>query len=42
MLAALLAIAVGAGASGAFNMVVDADIDRVMGRTRAARFHPAA
>ncbi|MGL5733303.1 MAG: heme o synthase, partial [Beijerinckiaceae bacterium] len=33
MLAALLAIAVGAGASGAFNMVADADIDRLMRRT---------
>lgn len=33
MLASLLAIAVGAGASGAFNMVADADIDRIMRRT---------
>ena len=33
MLAALLAIAIGAGASGAFNMVADADIDRIMRRT---------
>ena len=32
--AALLAIAVGAGASGALNMWYDADIDRVMRRTR--------
>ncbi|SLN33250.1 Protoheme IX farnesyltransferase [Oceanibacterium hippocampi] len=31
---ALLAIAVGAGASGAINMWYDADIDRVMARTR--------
>jgi protoheme IX farnesyltransferase len=31
----LLAIAVGAGASGALNMWYDADIDAVMGRTRA-------
>lgn len=30
---AILAIAVGAGASGALNMWYDADIDRVMGRT---------
>ncbi|MGL4324077.1 MAG: heme o synthase [Beijerinckiaceae bacterium] len=34
MLASLLAIAVGAGASGAFNMVADADIDRIMRRTQ--------
>ncbi|WP_421724590.1 heme o synthase [Bauldia sp.] len=33
-IAALLAIAVGAGASGALNMWWDADIDRVMRRTR--------
>jgi protoheme IX farnesyltransferase len=33
-LTALLAIAVGAGASGALNMAYDADIDRVMARTR--------
>jgi len=33
-MAALLAIAVGAGASGALNMWYDADIDRVMRRTR--------
>ncbi len=33
-LASLLAIAVGAGASGAFNMAADADIDAVMARTR--------
>ncbi|WP_157014981.1 heme o synthase [Mesorhizobium xinjiangense] len=33
-LIALLAIAVGAGASGALNMWYDADIDRVMSRTR--------
>ncbi|MET0606384.1 MAG: heme o synthase [Beijerinckiaceae bacterium] len=32
--AALLAIAVGAGASGAFNMAADADIDARMARTR--------
>jgi protoheme IX farnesyltransferase len=32
--AALLAIAVGAGASGAFNMAADADIDAVMSRTK--------
>jgi protoheme IX farnesyltransferase len=32
--AALLAIAVGAGASGALNMWYDADIDRIMRRTR--------
>src|SRR5215207_8839032 len=32
---ALLAIAVGAGAAGALNMWYDADIDRVMKRTRA-------
>jgi protoheme IX farnesyltransferase len=38
--AALLAIAVGAGASGALNMVVDADIDRIMART-AGRPIPA-
>src|SRR5690606_40657305 len=31
---ALLAIAVGAGAAGALNMWYDADIDRVMRRTR--------
>jgi heme o synthase len=31
---ALLAIAVGAGASGALNMAYDADIDRLMSRTR--------
>jgi protoheme IX farnesyltransferase len=34
-LSALLAIAVGAGASGALNMAYDADIDRVMSRTRS-------
>lgn len=33
-LTALLAIAVGAGASGALNMAYDADIDRLMSRTR--------
>ncbi|MCP4381145.1 MAG: protoheme IX farnesyltransferase [Hyphomicrobiales bacterium] len=33
-IAALLAIAVGAGASGALNMWYDADIDRLMRRTR--------
>ncbi|WP_425330030.1 heme o synthase [Terrirubrum flagellatum] len=33
-LASLLAIAVGAGASGAFNMAADADIDALMTRTR--------
>jgi heme o synthase len=33
-MASLLAIAVGAGASGALNMWYDADIDRVMRRTR--------
>ncbi len=33
--AALLAIAVGAGASGAFNMAADADIDAVMSRTKS-------
>jgi protoheme IX farnesyltransferase len=33
-LAALIAIAVGAGAAGALNMWYDADIDRVMTRTR--------
>lgn len=33
-LASLLAIAVGAGASGAFNMAADADIDAVMTRTK--------
>ena len=33
-IAALLAIAVGAGASGALNMWYDADIDKVMRRTR--------
>jgi protoheme IX farnesyltransferase len=33
-LAAILFIALGAGASGALNMWVDADIDRVMARTR--------
>jgi heme o synthase len=33
-LTALLAIAVGAGASGALNMAYDADIDRLMARTR--------
>ena len=42
---ALLAIAVGAGASGALNMWYDADIDAVMKRTAepagAARRHPA-
>lgn len=32
--ASLLAIAVGAGASGALNMAYDADIDRLMARTR--------
>ncbi len=32
--ASLLAIAVGAGASGALNMWYDADIDAIMGRTR--------
>jgi protoheme IX farnesyltransferase len=32
--AALLAIAVGAGASGAFNMAADADIDATMSRTK--------
>jgi protoheme IX farnesyltransferase len=31
---ALLAIAIGAGASGALNMAYDADIDRLMSRTR--------
>ena len=35
-LASLLAIAVGAGASGALNMWYDADIDRLMRRTRDA------
>ena len=35
-LAALLAIAVGAGASGALNMWYDADIDAIMARTRDA------
>jgi protoheme IX farnesyltransferase len=44
-LAALIAIAVGAGASGALNMWYDADIDAVMSRTRnrpipAGRIHP--
>jgi protoheme IX farnesyltransferase len=44
-LAALIAIAVGAGASGALNMWYDADIDAVMTRTRnrpipAGRVHP--
>src|SRR5688572_16693966 len=34
-LTALLAIAIGAGASGALNMAYDADIDRLMSRTRA-------
>lgn len=34
-LTALLAIAVGAGASGALNMAYDADIDRLMARTRS-------
>ena len=34
-LVALLAIAVGAGASGALNMWYDADIDAVMRRTRS-------
>ena len=34
-LAALLAIAVGAGASGALNMWYDADVDALMSRTRA-------
>lgn len=43
--AALLCIAVGAGAAGALNMWYDADIDAVMGRTRqrpipAGRMHP--
>jgi heme o synthase len=43
--AALIAIAVGAGASGALNMWYDADIDAVMTRTRnrpipAGRVHP--
>src|SRR5262249_45899802 len=33
--ASLLAIAVGAGASGALNMAYDADIDAVMVRTRS-------
>ena len=33
-LASLLAIAVGAGASGALNMAYDADVDRLMVRTR--------
>src|SRR5690554_1308379 len=33
-LTALLAIAIGAGASGALNMWYDADIDRLMSRTR--------
>jgi protoheme IX farnesyltransferase len=33
-LTALLSIAVGAGASGALNMAYDADIDRLMARTR--------
>ncbi|MGF1456346.1 MAG: heme o synthase [Alphaproteobacteria bacterium] len=32
--AALICMAVGAGASGALNMWYDADIDRIMGRTR--------
>ncbi len=44
-LAALIAIAAGAGASGALNMWYDADIDAVMSRTRnrpipAGRIHP--
>src|SRR6185369_5259126 len=34
-LIAILAIAVGAGASGALNMWFDADIDRLMMRTRS-------
>jgi protoheme IX farnesyltransferase len=34
-LASLLAIAVGAGASGALNMAYDADIDAIMARTRS-------
>ena len=34
-LSALLAIAVGAGASGALNMAYDADIDRLMSRTKS-------
>jgi protoheme IX farnesyltransferase len=34
-LTALLAIAVGAGASGALNMAYDGDIDRLMSRTRS-------
>ena len=34
-LTALLAIAVGAGASGALNMAYDADIDRLMARTQS-------
>ncbi len=34
-LASLLAIAVGAGAAGALNMWYDADIDRIMSRTRS-------
>jgi protoheme IX farnesyltransferase len=34
-LSALLAIAVGAGASGALNMAYDADIDRLMSRTQS-------
>ncbi len=34
-LSALLAIAVGAGASGALNMAYDSDIDRLMSRTRS-------
>jgi protoheme IX farnesyltransferase len=38
--AALLAIALGAGASGALNMVVDADVDALMART-ASRPIPA-
>lgn len=33
--AALLCIAIGAGASGALNMVYDADIDRIMQRTKS-------
>ena len=39
---ALLAIAVGAGAAGALNMWYDADIDRVMKRTRGAQSPPGA
>ena len=41
-LVSLLAIAVGAGASGALNQWWDADIDAIMTRTRAVRSPPAA